>query len=329
MWLFHREITGFGVSGCVLASEGELRRNERCGTQRICLQNQADRVAESSVNPPEVHVRVTEKGLAPTISTRVQDVSSRISGGAVTHPVLSASPDGVPIPALKPLWVTVSRRCRTNRRGTVKAITTRRATGSTQFAALADPDEELCDTGRTGMANITPRSDEERFAAQEVEPLSAPVYSPEVQLRNLQSLPPQVPSTPQLVALKPKERAEARSILQEADSLKEQLMDMPAETELASVTEYSIQQVLRLRHVATPAPGNCLALAVVQELANDDLAQVETILNRAAPCVKREFKYTGPLDMTDQFDHAERLKTLVNVRQGWMATSIKESTKKN
>ncbi|TDH73702.1 hypothetical protein CCR75_002617 [Bremia lactucae] len=49
---------------------------------------------------------------------------------------------------------------------------------------------------------------------------------------------------------------------------------MPAETELASVREDSIFQVLRLRHVAMPAPGSCMALAVVQALANDDLAQV-------------------------------------------------------
>ncbi|TDH68628.1 hypothetical protein CCR75_005507 [Bremia lactucae] len=102
-----------------------------------------------------------------------------------------------------------------------------------------------------------------------------------------------------LVALKQKEGAE------EADCLKEQLMEMPAETELVSVTEDSILQVLRLRHVATPAPENCLALAVVQALANDDLAQAETILNRAATCVKQGFKYTGQLQMTDQFDHAE------------------------
>ncbi|TDH67160.1 uncharacterized protein CCR75_009301 [Bremia lactucae] len=33
--------------------------------------------------------------------------------------------------------------------------------------------------------------------------------------------------------------------------------------------------------------------------------------------------------MTDQFDHVERLKTLVNVRRGWMAMSIKESTKQS
>ena len=155
-------------------------------------------MAESLVKPPEVHVRATDQGLAPTLSPRVQDVSSRISGGAAYHPVLSDILSVVFTPATKPLWVTMSRPGHPNRRGPVKAVTNRRATVSTLYAALADHDEELGDTERKVTADIAPLSDVERFAARAAEPnLSEHVPNSELQLSTLQSPPPQVPRTPQ------------------------------------------------------------------------------------------------------------------------------------
>ena len=129
------------------------------------------------------------------------------------------------------------------------------------------------------------------------------------------------------MALKQQERAEVRRILQGENILTEQLLELPAASDLAVFTEESILRVLRLRPVATPVTGHCLALALVQALANDDLGQMKTLLHRAAACVKRGIKYAGQLHLTDQFDHADQLKTLVSVRRGWMAMSLRESTK--
>ena len=197
----------------------------------------------------------------------------------------------------------------------------------TRYAVLGEPGDAVFDPGATTTVASTQRRGEGVYTNRLAEFSAASVQGADEQLRIFKSTPPQVPSAPQLVALKQQESASVERLLQGAGSLKGHRLESPEVDKLASSLKDSILRALRLKHVYTPATGNCLVLSVVQALANDDMCSMEEVLLRSASGMQRGLKYTGQLHMTDQFEYAERFKILVNVRRGWMAMSTIESAK--
>ena len=128
-------------------------------TQRLCLQEQADREAETTVRPPEVRVARLYQGHDHALITSVGAAGSIHSDGVAANRRLSGTSTSVSKPAPTPLWVTVSRRGSSNRSGVVRPVHPRRAALSTRYDVLTDPDESVSDPDVSAAARPAPRHD--------------------------------------------------------------------------------------------------------------------------------------------------------------------------
>lgn len=137
-------------------------------------------------------------------------------------------------------------------------------------------------------------------------------------LRIIHQAPLAIPSTPQLMALKQREILALSAVLDPARQHLGSLIAVLPDKLQASLTTALIEEQLALRAVTTPATGNCMAMAIVQALADHDLASADDILHAATSSLKLGIKHAGLLHMSEQFPHDTRLSTIVNVKRGWM-----------
>jgi hypothetical protein len=88
-----------------------------------------------------------------------------------------------------------------------------------------------------------------------------------------------------------------------------------------------IETGLGLREVATPASGNCMAMALAQAEADQSLAAYDSELEEITAAIKREICWSAQLNLNEQFNHYTRQTTLVNMERGWMGMNSQESSK--
>uniref|UniRef100_A0AAV1V975 OTU domain-containing protein n=1 Tax=Peronospora matthiolae TaxID=2874970 RepID=A0AAV1V975_9STRA len=274
--------------------------------QRIRLQDQADTVYAQAVQPPSFKV--------PTLA--VDRVNSdgrdgRIVAASGIGGLSTAQPDqsgqtllAQPTPKPRPQWVTVSIPQGRKALSATKTLSSRRA------FCHREPDT----SGAGALAAVRH---------------SGKATNSTVQLRLIKKTPPKLPLTPQIVVLKQKERTELlRNIAQLEGYCGSQVLPrLPDGVDLGSGSYDIIQQQLDILPVQTPANGNCLAMALVQALANNDLRHRDKILLSATSSLKRGIKYTRQMHMMDQFSHQARVTTLVNVARGWMGMPRSGATK--
>uniref|UniRef100_A0AAV1TTD2 Uncharacterized protein n=1 Tax=Peronospora matthiolae TaxID=2874970 RepID=A0AAV1TTD2_9STRA len=299
--------------GSIVASEEEVSQLEDLAVpfrsfakmrdiaaQRIRLQDQADTISAQAVQPSSIMVptlavdRVNSDGRDGRIVA-----ASGIGGLSTAQPDQSGqTPLAKPKPKPRPQWVTVS------------IPQGRKAFSATKTLSSRQPDTSVAEA----LAAVR-HSDKATYST--------------VQLRLIMKTPPKLPLTPQLVALKQKERTELlRNIAQvEGYCGSRVLPRLPDGVDLGSGSYDIIQQQLDILPVQTPANGNCLAMVLVQALANNGLRHRDKILLSATSSLKRGIKYTGQMHMMDQFSHHARVTTLVNVARGWVDMPRSEATK--
>jgi hypothetical protein len=95
----------------------------------------------------------------------------------------------------------------------------------------------------------------------------------------------------------------------------------------AQSTFPAIENSLKLRQVSTPSTGNCMAMALAQAIADDDLVERNGRLETITACLKRGIKWAGQLHLLEQFDHYVRKTTLINMQRGWEGMEAHESVK--
>uniref|UniRef100_A0AAV1TDY3 Uncharacterized protein n=1 Tax=Peronospora matthiolae TaxID=2874970 RepID=A0AAV1TDY3_9STRA len=305
--------------GSIVASEEEVPQLEdlaapfRCfaemrdiAAQRIRLQDQADTISAQAVQPPSVEVptlavdRVNSDGRDGRIVA-----ASGIGGLSTAQPDQSGqTPLAQLKPKPRPQWVTVSIPQGRKALSATKTLSSRRAFLSSRYAVLADQHE--VDVEEVEAVVHAPFSALEEPDTSGAGALAAVRHSDKatdstVQLRLIKKTPPKLPLTPQLVALKQKERTELlRNIAQvEGYCGSRVLPRLPDGVDLGSGSYDIIQQQLDILPVQTPANGNCSAMALVQALANNDLRHRDKILLSATSSLKRGIKYTGQMHMMD------------------------------
>uniref|UniRef100_A0AAV1TTE6 Uncharacterized protein n=1 Tax=Peronospora matthiolae TaxID=2874970 RepID=A0AAV1TTE6_9STRA len=181
--------------------------------QRIRLQDQADTVSAQAVHPPSIEVptlavdRVNSDGRDGRIVA-----ASGIGGLSTAQPDQSGqTPLAQPKPKPRPQWVTVSISQGRKALSATKTSSSRRAFLSSRYAVLADQHE--VDVEEDEAVVSAPFSALEEPDTSGAGALAAVRHSDKatdstVQLRLIKETPPKLPLTPQLVALKQKERTE-------------------------------------------------------------------------------------------------------------------------
>jgi hypothetical protein len=141
------------------------------------------------------------------------------------------------------------------------------------------------------------------------------------------SKPPKLNDTPQLVTLKQRERNAIAVAVMEVQEEPVQ----PIECEQLEVDDIdsfqNIERLLGISEVATPASGNCMAMALAQAEADNSLADNDAALETITAALKRGICWTAQLYLNEQFNHYTRRATLISVERGWMGMSPQESNK--
>jgi len=139
--------------------------------------------------------------------------------------------------------------------------------------------------------------------------------------------PPKIQPTPQLLAWKQRERQAIEKAMQVVATQKGPPIAC-VDRALAYVTNFAeIETVLGIREVATPASGNCMAMAIAQALADHNLAAYDITLAEMTAAIKRGICWTGLMHCSDQFNHYTRMATLINMERGWDGMDVQESSK--
>ncbi|KAE9032084.1 hypothetical protein PR002_g9366 [Phytophthora rubi] len=146
-------------------------------------------------------------------------------------------------------------------------------------------------------------------------------------LHLVKSKPQKMPTTPQLVTLKQHERTILRKELEQIHQGRGPLLPMTAVTIKEDQGFSNIGRALGIREVNTPSTGNCMAMALAQAAADHDLAAHDAILETVTSSIKRGIRWTGKLNMSEQFNHFARTNTLINVKRGWEDMPPRESKK--
>lgn len=138
---------------------------------------------------------------------------------------------------------------------------------------------------------------------------------------------PKLPETFQLIALKQRQHGVIGNILQELrDSHGSRLPLHPDSLDEAATFE-QIESSLGMKEVSTPASGNCMAMAISQALADQNLAAKPATMEQLTAAIKRGICWAGQLNCMEQFDHFTRTTTLVNKGRRWEGMGPKESSK--
>ncbi|KAE9272876.1 hypothetical protein PF001_g27749 [Phytophthora fragariae] len=200
---------------------------------------------------------------------------------------------------------------------------------SSRYAELVEEDEE----DNAGESKL-----EEKPPAQPVIDVSSGDEQPEVprpkisaaakaKLHLVRAKPPKLQETPQLVALKQRERNSIAETVASLSSQKGKMLTVQTTPAQDLITFPDIEQALGLRQVATPSTGNCMAMARAQATADHNLAAFDENLEKITAAIKRGIHWTGQLNYSEQFDHFTRTTTLVNVNRGWEGMTPQESNK--
>ncbi|POM81569.1 Hypothetical protein PHPALM_441 [Phytophthora palmivora] len=133
---------------------------------------------------------------------------------------------------------------------------------------------------------------------------------------------------PQILTLKGKEREALKNTLQPYNDRAN--CDMVIEGwHLETTASFAhIEQNLGLKEVTTPSTGNCMAMALAQAEADNDLAVNDESFEKATASIKKGIKLSGLLNTAEQFDHYSRTATLEQIDRGWSGMTPKESKKK-
>ncbi|KAE8915452.1 hypothetical protein PF003_g616 [Phytophthora fragariae] len=146
-------------------------------------------------------------------------------------------------------------------------------------------------------------------------------------LHLVKAKPPKLPETPQLVALKQRERdviAAAAATFADKRGPGLQVSAAPVDG-IKSFPE--IEELLGIRSVVTPSSGNCMAMALAQAVADHNLAAFDDELEEMTAAIKRGIRWSGQLNYREQFDHFTRMTTLINVERGWDGMTAQDSNK--
>ncbi|KAE8887586.1 hypothetical protein PF003_g28476 [Phytophthora fragariae] len=139
--------------------------------------------------------------------------------------------------------------------------------------------------------------------------------------------PPKQIDSPQLVALKQRERDEIQLALATTADFKGPRLPETRDTGKGITSFAEIEELLGMREVTTPSTGNCMAMALAQAIADHDLAAHGECLESLTTSLKRGIKWTALLNCTEQFNHFARTTTLINVGRGWEGMDARESGK--
>ncbi|KAE9022103.1 hypothetical protein PR002_g12066 [Phytophthora rubi] len=146
-------------------------------------------------------------------------------------------------------------------------------------------------------------------------------------LHLVKAKPPKLPETPQLVALKQRERdviAAAAATFADKRGPGLQVSAAPVDG-IKSFPE--IEELLGIRSVVTPSSGNCMAMALAQAVADHNLAAFDDELEEMTAAIKRGIRWSEQLNYREQFDHFTRMTTLINVERGWDGMTAQDSNK--
>uniref|UniRef100_H3GL61 OTU domain-containing protein n=1 Tax=Phytophthora ramorum TaxID=164328 RepID=H3GL61_PHYRM len=144
-------------------------------------------------------------------------------------------------------------------------------------------------------------------------------------LRLVKAKPKATKSTPQLVALKQRERSTLRKLLGSTNLHKGGRLVITGTEDDVIKDFHDVERVLGIRQVTTPSSGNCMAMALAQAAADQHLAAYDATLEEVTTSIKRSIRWSGFLNMNEQFDHYTRTQTLINVKRGWYGMSARES----
>ncbi|KAG1690419.1 hypothetical protein DVH05_028095 [Phytophthora capsici] len=199
-----------------------------------------------------------------------------------------------------------------------------------RYDVLAGDDEEDDETAPELPGPASPPSAPIEIQTDDELEEKAPVQLTEAdkaKLHLVKAKPPKVPSTPQLVALKSRERKVLRHAVNAAQQPLGKRMPPPAYSGEVLESFSAIEASLGLRQVNTPATGNCMAMALAQALVDTDLASQDDSLEAITKSLKQGICWAGQQNLQEQFDHYVRTSTLVNVQRGWDGMPSHESTK--
>ncbi|KAE8876604.1 hypothetical protein PF005_g16574 [Phytophthora fragariae] len=167
-------------------------------------------------------------------------------------------------------------------------------------------------------------SSDDELEDKEPVPITA---AEKAKLHLVKAKPPKKTPTPQLVALKQRERQALQRANANGPAIDGVLTPLPELTGKRLSDFSSIQKSLQLQPMSTPPSGNCMAIALVQAVVDDNLDRQDARLEEMTKIIKRGIRWAGQLGMATQFDHFVRTSILVNVCRGWLGVDVQESTK--
>ncbi|KAI9989109.1 hypothetical protein PInf_022846 [Phytophthora infestans] len=312
--------------GSRVASDTEVTKLEDMARPFASL-SEFKKAAETRLSVHQAHQNKAREAVAPPAPDLGSLDSQRVSGSTSgLYPVGPAASDNrksqPPVPQPQKKWATAPL----SRGRTLYAHPA--ALAEKRFAVFEEEDEDEGDQEEKREAPSAQAAVEISSNEESESPKPRTLTPKErAQLRLVKAKPPKLIKSPQLVALKQREREEMETLTDSMSPFKGSPLPSSGDA-IQAVTSFSeIEALLGLRQVATPATGNCMVLALAQAIVDHDLAAHGRVLEQLALTLKRGIKWSALLNNAEQYDHFTRTNTLVNVGRGWNGMDSKESSK--
>jgi hypothetical protein len=312
------EIAGLEDLAKPFASMEEVREST---VARLKLQQDAEEKAQAAVRPA---ARQPEKAAADPMTSLPSAGATRAPESAHAAPPKTENRT----PEAADHWVVVPKAHGRKSNGTPATFSPHGVQVSTRFDELADaedgPEQEEqqdCRVADKPVIDVSLGDDTEEAPPQRISD------SDKADLHLVRAKAPSLPATPQLVALKQRER---QAIAVEALSFEKRrgrLRACAQQTDTSPTKFPQIEKELGLRPVTTPASGNCMAMAIAQAVADHSMAAFSKQLEDITAAVKRGIKWTAQLNYAEQFGHFQRVTSLINLERGWEGMTVQESNK--
>ncbi|KAE9357445.1 hypothetical protein PR003_g1800 [Phytophthora rubi] len=278
--------------------------------KRLNMQDEAEKKSQAAVHPmPTTRQQQDER-------QHGEEKEDQAVLAGETAPRVQADPIA---PEPKRPWVTKSLSAGRKLFAHADTLQQRISVAASRFADLDNDGDEDEEKEQKTEERPPPAATIDISSSDEVGvPVQAVISEEEkAELHLVQGKPPKIKPTPQLVALKQRERA---ALAVNTFTLRQLRGSAIRHTEqsLEEITDFAgIEKRLGLRQVVTPASGNCMAMALVQAVADQDLATSKQQLEGLTAIIKRGIGWTGQLNFLGQFDDFARKATLINVQRGW------------
>uniref|UniRef100_H3GY86 Uncharacterized protein n=1 Tax=Phytophthora ramorum TaxID=164328 RepID=H3GY86_PHYRM len=246
-----------------------MKEVKETAEKRLQLQIAKEKHAKEAVQPLQPpKQRDSHETQATDSRTEPTTMKDGISGQG--NPAVEPKP--------KQHWVTKNRPNGTKLYAHPDALRRRELPTSSRFAVFEEEEEEkdaeVQPTDQPDVEEISSGSEQEEHKPP---PISA---SAKAKLHLIRDKPNKELPTPQLVALKQRERMALATALEPTTSQRGVWKSLEPTVNGKDRTFASIQKELGIRPVATPSSGNCMAMALAQALADQDLAGNDRALER-------------------------------------------------